>query len=67
MSDKPKDAPEHKNKLEQVSYLAALTAIVSYLDDTGEEHHDKRLLLAGEWDKAFDELHKTIKEEESNG
>lgn len=64
--NKPKDAPQKRNKLEQVTYLAALTAIVSYLDDTGEEHHQKRVTLAEEWNKAFAELNATIEDEDKS-
>lgn len=59
-----KDAPQKRNKFEQVSYLAGITAIVSYLDDTGEEHHAERLVLAEEWTKSFAELCATIQQED---
>ena len=62
-NDKPKDAPQKRNKFEQVEYLTGLVSIVSYLDDTGEEHHPERVLLAEEWDKSFAELCETIKKE----
>lgn len=58
------DAPQHRNKLEQVSYLTGLIAIINYLDDTGQEHHAEKVMIAEEWDKAFGELCVTIKEED---
>lgn len=58
-----KDAPEHRNKLEQLNYLAGLITVVNYLDDTGQEYHAQRVLLAEEWKKAFTEFCETINEE----
>lgn len=60
MSDKPKDAPQRRNKFEQLIYLGNLAAVVRYLDATGMEHHEQRVVLAAEWDQAFTEFCETI-------
>lgn len=37
------------DKVALVSYLASLIAIVNYLDDTGLEYHQQRLIIAQEF------------------
>lgn len=60
---KVKDAPQKRNKYEQLIYLSNLAGVVRYLDATGMEHHEKRVTLAAEWDKAFTEFCETIAHE----
>lgn len=58
-----RDAPQRRNKYEQLIYLANLAGCVRYLDATGMEHHEKRVVLSAEWDKAFEEFCETIEAE----
>ena len=57
---KVKDAPQRRNKYDQITYIAALITMVNYLDDTGMEHHADRVILATEYEKALREFCDTI-------